>query len=110
MVVLVALQHATWAAIYGRIAGTVTDPSGAAIPGALVTVTNPAQGITMKAAADSKGDYAFPSLPVGTYDVLFEASGFRSEKRTGLVIDANAAIQQNVAMQVAEKSELITIA
>ena len=91
-VVLTILQQATWAAVSGRIAGTITDPSGAAIPGAHITVTNTAQGIKTKAAANTKGDYSFPSLPAATYDILFSAKGFRSEKRTGLIIDANAAV------------------
>src|SRR5438105_5037144 len=108
-VVLITFQQSTWAAVTGRIAGTVTDPSAAVIPGAVITVTNTAQGIKTKAVADTKGDYSFPSLPVGTYDILFEANGFRSEKRVGLVIDANAAVEQNVALQLAESSEEITV-
>src|SRR5216684_487646 len=106
---LITLQQATWAAVSGRIAGTITDPSGAAIPGALITVTNTAQGIKAKAATGTRGDYSFPSLPVGSYDILFEAKGFRSEKRTGLVIDANAAVEQSVALQVAQRSDEITV-
>src|SRR5216684_5390222 len=106
---LITLQQATWAAVSGRIAGTITDPSGAAIPGALITITNTAQGIKAKAAAGTRGDYSFPSLPVGSYDILFEAKGFRSEKRTGLVIDANAAVEQSVALQVAQRSDEITV-
>ena len=108
-VVLITFQQATWAAVSGRIAGTITDPSGAAIPGVLITVTNTAQGIKNKAVADPKGDYSFPSLPVGTYDILFEAKGFRSERRTGMVIDANAAVELNVALQLAQRSEEITV-
>jgi hypothetical protein len=108
-IAFLAFQGASWAAVTGRIAGKVTDPSGAAIPGAMVTVTNTGQGIQTKGAADIKGDYAFPSLPVGTYDILFEASGFRSEKRTGLVIDANAAIDQNMTLQLAQRSEEVTV-
>jgi hypothetical protein len=108
-VVLFTFQQTTWAAVSGRIAGTITDPSGAAIPGALITITNTAQGIKAKAAAGAKGDYSFPSLAVGSYDILFEATGFRSEKRTGLVIDANAAVDQSVALQLAQRSEEITV-
>src|SRR5260370_600656 len=108
-VALLIFQQATKAAVSGRIAGTITDPSGAAIPGALITVTNTAQGIKAKAAAGTRGDYSFPSLPVGSYDILFEAKGFRSEKRTGLAIDANAAVEQSVALQLAQRSEEITV-
>jgi hypothetical protein len=63
-VVLTTLQQATWAAVSGRIAGTITDPSGAAIPGAHITVTNTAQGIKTKAAADTKISGASRRMPV----------------------------------------------
>jgi hypothetical protein len=99
----------SWCAVTGRIVGTVKDPSGAVIPGATITVTNIAQGTRIKARADNKGDYAFPSLPVGTYDVLFEAKGFRSERRTGLVIDANAAVEQSITLEVAQRAEDVTV-
>ena len=75
----------------------------------MVTITNTAQGIQSKTVTDAKGDYSLPSVPVGTYDLLFEAPGFRSEKRTGLVVDANAAIEQNVTLQLAHRSEEITV-
>jgi hypothetical protein len=106
---LLVIQKPSWAAVTGRIAGTITDPTGAAIPGATITITNTAQGLQSKAVADEKGEYAFPSVPVGTYDILFEADGFRSEKRTGMVIDANAVIEQSMALQLAQRSEEVTV-
>ena len=96
-------------AVTGRIAGTVTDPSGAGVPEVAVTVTNTAQGIQTKTKTDSKGDYSVPSLPVGTYDILFEANGFRSEKRTGLAVDANAAIEQNITLELTQRIEEVTV-
>src|SRR5258708_13422210 len=86
-VALLIFQQAGIAAVSGRIAGTITDPSGAAIPGALITITNTAQGIKAKAATGTRGDYSFPSLPVGSYDILFEAKGFRAEKHNALPTD-----------------------
>src|SRR5512142_1196084 len=75
-------------AVTGRITGTVKDSTGAGIPDAMVIAKNVAQGGQTKTTTDAKGDYAFPSLEVGTYEVQFEARGFRTEKRIGLVIDA----------------------
>jgi hypothetical protein len=72
-------------------------------------MTNVALGLQTKTVADANGEYSLPSLPIGTYDILFAATGFRAEKRTGLVIDANAAIQQNMTLQVAEHSDAVTI-
>ena len=98
-----------WGAVNGRIAGTVADVSGGVIPGVSIKLTNTAQGIETKATTDAKGGYSLPSIPVGTYDLLFEARGFRSEKRTDLVVDANAAIEQNITLQLAERSEEVTV-
>src|SRR6516164_8525540 len=109
IIVFLMFQISAWAAVTGRIAGTVTDPSGAGVPEVAVTLTNTAQGIQTKTKTDSKGDYSVPSLPVGTYDILFEADGFRSEKRTGLVIDANAAIEQNITLELTQRIEEVTV-
>src|SRR5579863_4073471 len=109
LVVLVAWCGLASGAVTGRISGTVTDQTGSPIPGATLTATNTAQGIQTKTVTDAKGDYAFPSLAVGTYDVLVEFKGFRPEKRTGLAIDANAAIEQNVTLEVSQKSEEVTV-
>ncbi|HEY7390784.1 MAG TPA: carboxypeptidase-like regulatory domain-containing protein, partial [Bryobacteraceae bacterium] len=98
-----------WAAVTGRISGTVTDPTGAAIAGAAVTITNTAQGLQTKTATDQNGNFSLPSVNVGTYDILFEAQGFRSEKRTNLVIDANAAVEQNMTLELAQRSETILV-
>jgi hypothetical protein len=97
------------AAVTGRISGTVKDQTGSPIPGAALTATNTAQGIQAKTTTDAKGDYSFPSLAVGTYDVLFEAPGFRPEKRTGVAIDANAALNQDVTLELAQHSEEVTV-
>ena len=106
---LLVLTVYSWAGITGRLAGTVTDQTGGAISGARITATNSAQGIQTKTLADAKGEYSFPSLPVGTYEILFEAPGFRSEKRTSLAIDANSAVEQSVTLQLAQHAEELTV-
>ena len=98
-----------WGAVTGKVAGTVTDQSGASIPMVSVKMTNTAQGLEMKVTADEHGDFIFPSVPVGTYDILFEAKGFRSEKRTALVVDTNADIQQNMTLQLAQQTQELTV-
>src|SRR5689334_1098831 len=73
----------------GRISGTITDNSGAAIAGAAVTVVNSATGAAIKAVTDSQGFYSVPQLPVGTFNVTVEIPGFRKAERTGLdLVDA----------------------
>src|SRR5271170_6097730 len=74
-----------------------------------IKMTNTAQGLELKAIADEHGDFIFPSVPVGTYDILFEAKGFRSEERTALVVDTNADVQQNMTLQLAEQTQEVTV-
>src|SRR5215472_12755972 len=106
---LVGACSPVWAAVTGRISGIITDPTGAAIPGATVTITNTAQGLQTKTTTDQNGNFSLPSVNVGTYDILFEAQGFRSEKRTGVVIDANAAVEQNMTLELPQRSEEIIV-
>jgi Carboxypeptidase regulatory-like domain len=103
------LTSVSYGAVTGRIAGTVKDASGGAIPGAAVTATNTDQNTQTKTTTDARGDYAFPSLPVGNYEVVCESKGFRTEKRIGLVIDANAAIQLDLTLELAQRTEEITV-
>ena len=60
----------------GTVLGTVTDPSGAAIPDAKVQVTNVGTGATQTTMSDSQGRYRVPDLPVGDYEIQSEKVGF----------------------------------
>src|SRR5947208_82171 len=66
-----AAQDAT-----GKLVGTITDPQGAVIPGAKVTVTNTATGITRESTTGSDGTYLVNAVPIGTYTVTVEKGGF----------------------------------
>src|SRR5579864_7444207 len=106
---LLIFQAVVWSATTGSISGTLTDPSGAVIPGATVTVTNVAQGIMNKTTTDDKGVYTFPSLPVGTYDLKVEQAGFKPKSRSGLVIDIDSALQIDFTVEMAERIEEVTV-
>lgn len=106
---LVSFCSFAWGAVTGTVSGTVQDPTGGVIPGATLTITNPAQGIQRKASTDARGFYTFPSLPVGTYEVQAESSGFRESKRTGLVIDADSALTVDFQLQTAERVESVEV-
>jgi len=107
--VLLAVPALLCAATTGSISGTVKDPSGAVIPGATVTATNTATNVQTKTVGDDKGFYAFPSLPVGHYNVKVEEEGFGSQARNNLVIDADSALEVDFTMQMAEKLEEVTV-
>ena len=108
--ILHAIFHATvWAATTGSISGTLKDPSGAVIPGATVIAANTATGIQNKTTTDTKGVYTFPSLQLGRYDLQAEVEGFRPQKRTGLVIDADSKLQVDLTVEMIEKIEEVTV-
>ncbi len=97
------------AATTGSISGTIMDPSGAVVPGVMLTATNPATGIQNKSMTDERGFYSFPSLPVGRYDLKVEATGFHEQERKGLTIDANSALREDITMTMAEKQQELTV-
>src|ERR1700740_2727914 len=68
--------------ISGDIAGTVTDPSGAAVPGATVTVTSRASGATKTLTTNGAGSYRMPLLEPGDYTLVVKATGFESASET----------------------------
>ena len=98
-----------WAATTGSISGTVMDPSGAVIPGATVTATETATNVQTKTVTDDKGHYAFPSLPVGRYNVKVAETDFGTQARNNLQVDANSAITADLTLTMAEKVEEVTV-
>src|SRR5713101_8026582 len=83
---MVALCVAASAQDTGSITGTVTDPSGAAVANAEVSVSNAGQGITRTARTNGGGEYLFAGLPVGNYDLAVTATGFKKYQAKGVVL------------------------
>src|SRR6266849_10649916 len=77
----------------GGIQGTVTDPNGAVIDGAEVTVASPDTGLTRTAQTNSSGEYQVTELPIGTYDVTLKKTGFKSQTLKGIKVE-DSAIQR----------------
>ncbi len=93
----------------GRILGRITDPSGAVLSGAKVTATNDATGVGHDANANDSGDYAFPDLPVGTYSLTFDLTGFKKSIRHGIALDVNQVITLNMTMQLGATQEVVDV-
>jgi hypothetical protein len=91
------------------ILGTVTDSTGAVLPNAKVVVTNTGTGQKREAATSSTGDFSFPLLDVGVYDVTFEAPGFKQGVRRGVVLEINEKVRVDFALQVGATTELVEI-
>ncbi|HWY67107.1 MAG TPA: carboxypeptidase regulatory-like domain-containing protein [Terriglobales bacterium] len=91
------------------VQGQVTDPSGAVIPGATVTVTNTATSVSQTAKTDSSGNYRIPALPIGTYDVEVQASGLERQRAKSLILEVGRTSVQNFQLKIAQASEVVTV-
>src|SRR5712671_1008981 len=106
---ILCLTIATWAAVGGSISGTVKDQTGGVFPGASLVITNTAIGTAYKATSDSQGLYSFPSLAVGRYDLAIDASGFKSQKKSGIVVDADSGQEINFTLEVGDQTDSVTV-
>src|SRR2546423_1820404 len=93
----------------GSIVGTVTDATGAAVPGASVTITNVDTGAVTKTTTDSSGNYAVTPLPVGHYSVTVEAQGFKKSVNSGITLNVQDRIGVNVALEVGQLTETVEV-
>jgi hypothetical protein len=98
-----------WATVGGGIAGTVKDPSGRVIPNADVTIRESNTGLSYQTHTDSKGQYSFPVLPVGHYELHVRASGFSGYERTDVVLDTNAALTLDASLPVGGVAQTVSV-
>jgi len=96
-------------AVNGTIEGTVTDTSGAALPGVMVTVTNTDTGAQRSVVTGAEGAYRAPLLPLGRYGVVAELSGFKKFEQRGVSLSAGQTAVINVTLSVGNVSETITV-
>lgn len=93
----------------GRILGRVADPSGAVLAGVNVTITNEATGVSNTTQTNSGGDYVFPQVAVGSYQVRFEQKGFKKGEQKGVKVDLNQVVTLNMLMQVGAAEETVEV-
>ncbi|MFP5230112.1 MAG: carboxypeptidase regulatory-like domain-containing protein, partial [Acidobacteriota bacterium] len=93
----------------GNIQGTISDPSGAVIPSAQVTVTSEATAVKHETVSSSGGVFSFPNLPIGTYDLSVKASGFKVYTRTGIVLEVGSNIGVNVTLSVGTENQVVHV-
>jgi Carboxypeptidase regulatory-like domain/TonB dependent receptor-like, beta-barrel len=92
------------------ILGAVADSAGAVVAGAKVTAINTKTGVKREATTSSTGDFSFPLLDVGVYDVSVEARGFRPEARRGVILEINEKVRVDFSLQIGATAEKIEIA
>ncbi len=93
----------------GKIAGVVTDSSGAAVPSATVTVKSTALMAERTTNTGADGAYLFDLLPLGTYEVTVRSSGFKGFSETGVVLTAGFTATVNAKLQVGEVTEVVKV-
>lgn len=89
--------------------GTVTDSSGAAVPGVQVQIVETRTGLTHSTSTNEQGMYAFPALPVGIYRLEATTSGFKRLTREGITLDANQNARINLQLEIGSVSEEVTV-
>ena len=102
-----AVMHAQ--AVKATLLGAVTDQSGAAVPDAVVTITNPATGATLTAKTNSSGNYAFPDLSPGTWNVKAEHTGLAGEERDGVPVIVNTTARVDLALPIGSVTQSVTV-
>src|SRR5437588_6155508 len=95
--------------VTASVTGTVTDPSGAALAGATVTARSMERGLTYTAVTNDSGIYRIAQLPVGTYELKFEKSGFATASHSAFVLTLNQIARIDVAMKVGQVSETVEV-
>ncbi|HKT68753.1 MAG TPA: carboxypeptidase-like regulatory domain-containing protein, partial [Terriglobales bacterium] len=96
-------------AVYGSISGTVTDPSGAAVPNAAVTVTDTDRGVTYSTTSNAAGNFEQTHLLAGHYKVKVAAQGFAAFEATADVqVDAGTRVDAQLAVQSAATTVSVT--
>jgi Carboxypeptidase regulatory-like domain len=113
LVLLVSLAVAFCGVAFAQdtasITGTVTDPTGAAIAGAHVTISNSEQGVNRTATSNGSGDFLFAALPIGSYDVIVTAEGFKGYQAKGVRLNVAEKARVNVTMQVGAATTEIVV-
>jgi len=93
----------------GSIQGTVTDPNGAVVPAADVTINSPDTGLTRTTQTDSEGSYLVSELPIGTYQVTVKKSGFSDVSVKNVKVEVSATTRADVPLPLAGATTIVDI-
>ena len=110
-VLVVAVATTAWAQTLdrGEVRGTVTDPTGAVVPGTKVTISNPATGFRRTVEAGDSGLYVLAQIPAGEYEVEAEHTGFAPITITGVRVSVGSVLSLNLTLPVAGLRQTITV-
>src|ERR1700693_5011117 len=93
----------------GSIRGAITDPSGAVVPSAHVSVKNVQTGVAINLVTDTDGRYVAPTLPIGSYEIQVQAQGFETAVGQNIVLAVGAQRDVNIALAVGQMSQQVAV-
>jgi hypothetical protein len=93
----------------GSLTGVVTDPQGAIVAGATVTLTNRETRVDTRTTSNDQGEFVFPQVPPGTYTVAVEATNFKKALATDLIIQVGTASRTTIVLEVGSVTEQVTV-
>ena len=93
----------------GQFSGTVTDPTGAAVPGAKITIVNQATNLSVTTTTNQSGSYNVKELPVGTYKITIEAAGFKTFTDIGVALNAGTISHVDAKMILGQAREIVEV-
>jgi hypothetical protein len=109
-IVLLAVASVAWAQSgTAGLRGKVTDAQGAAVPGAMVTITNVATGLSRDMVTDRTGDFLFVAMPPGTYTLKVELEGFRTSVLDKVPLSVDSVNRQDVKLEIGALSETVEV-
>ncbi len=93
----------------GTINGAVTDPSGASVAGVQITAVHASTGTTRGTTTNGQGNYVLPDLPIGTYQVRAEHSGFKTSTQENVRLDTDTTVTVNVGLELGTAQQTVTV-
>ena len=96
--------------VFGNIAGTITDSTGAVVAGAKVQAVDVNSGTTLETISTSAGSYRLPQVPIGTFDINVSAPGFEQQRLTGVQVNLQVTTAVNITLKIGAASETVTVA
>lgn len=108
-VTTLAIQNISAQSIYGSIRGLVTDPTGAIVANAKVTLINEGTNEQRNATSNNLGEYVFSQVIPGTFTVALEAQGFKKMERKGVILETQGQVTVDLKLEVGNVAESVTV-
>jgi hypothetical protein len=95
--------------LYGSLVGSVSDESGAVLPGATVRITNPGTGETRETTTNDAGTFSFPDLPSSKYEVAISKEGFKTSTTRGVVVSVDRVARFDTSLHIGQVSQTVEV-